>query len=221
MPSESARWRCSRVALRKAAISAEKDGDGGALWLISPRRRQLRERHLVLRVRETCRYKALFRASTSDAVRVGAVAMFACRSPKSSHFGGERRGWGCAVAEISAARAARRETLSSSCSRDTPLQSRAQSRCQRSCPSRRGDDVRVSLSEKAGFSAEKDGVGWGCAVADISAARAATRTTLSLPSSRDMPLRGPVQSGCQRCRPSRRGDDLRVSLSEKTAYSYP
>ena len=161
----------------------------------------------------------MFRASASDAVRDDTVTMFACRSPNSSHFGGERRGWGCAVADISAARAATRATLSSSGSRDMPLQSPVQSRCERCRPSLRGDDLRVSLSEKAGFSAEKGGVGWGCAVAGISVARAATRTTLSSPCSRVMPLQGRVQSGCQRCRPSRRGDDLRVSLSEKTAYS--
>jgi len=136
--------------------------DGGALWPISPPRGQLRERHLVLRVRETCPYKALFGVSASEAVRVAAVTMFACRSPKNSDFGRERRGWGCAVADIIAARAATRATLSSSCSRDMPLQGRVQSQCERCRPSRHGDDVRVSLSEKQPFRRRKTGMGVRC-----------------------------------------------------------
>ena len=49
-------------------------------------------------------------------------------------------------------------------------------------------------------------------------ARAATRAPLSSSCSRDMPLQGPVQSQYERCRPSRRGDDVRVSLSEKQPF---
>ena len=94
MPSESARWRCSRVALRKAAISAAKDGDGGAPSLRSPPRGQLGGRHLALRVRETRRYKAVLRAGASEAVRVGAVTMFACRSPRKQAFRPRRTGLG-------------------------------------------------------------------------------------------------------------------------------
>ena len=36
--------------------------------------------------------------------------------------------------------------------------------------------------------------------------------------SRDMPLQGPVHSQYKRCRPSRRGDDVRVSLAEKQPF---